>query len=185
MKYSWKGREDRNRRQEQNKKEWASSVSLCQKTQTLTSSPHEAEPARTMKIAFSIKTKLTLTIWFQSLYLKKVTEDWIKNEEVGYWRLNKGWRSIKTKLTLTIWFRSLYLKQVTEDWIRDEEVGYWRLDKEWRSRLLKTEPPLTIALVCLPLPSFRSLWPVVLHTCCRPVHSPPKCLQQRKCCMNI
>ena len=31
MKYSWKGRKDRKRRQEQSEKEWASSVGLCQK----------------------------------------------------------------------------------------------------------------------------------------------------------
>ena len=43
MEYSWKRRKDRNRRQEQNKKEWASSAGLCQKTQTETSPPREGE----------------------------------------------------------------------------------------------------------------------------------------------
>ena len=47
MKYNWKGHKDRNSRQEQNKEEWASSVGSCPKTQTLTSPPHEGEPAGT------------------------------------------------------------------------------------------------------------------------------------------
>ena len=46
MKYSSKGWKDRNRSQEQNKKEWASSVGLSQKS--LTSPPCEGEPARTL-----------------------------------------------------------------------------------------------------------------------------------------
>ena len=49
MKYSWKGHKDRNRRQEQNKKEWASSVGLCQKKKTATSPPCEGEPAEIHK----------------------------------------------------------------------------------------------------------------------------------------
>ena len=58
MKYSWKGRKDKNRRQEQNKTEWASSVGLCQNTQTLTSPPRGGEPTGTFekKIKFISKT---------------------------------------------------------------------------------------------------------------------------------
>ena len=38
----------RHRRQEQNKKVWASSAGLCQKARTLTSPPREGEPAGTI-----------------------------------------------------------------------------------------------------------------------------------------
>ena len=48
MKYSWKGHKDRNTTQEQNKKEWARSVGLCQKPETATSPPREGEPTGTL-----------------------------------------------------------------------------------------------------------------------------------------
>ena len=50
MKYSRMGRKVKNRRREQNKKGWASSVGLYQKTQTLTFPPREGELAGTTRV---------------------------------------------------------------------------------------------------------------------------------------
>ena len=71
------------------------------------------------------------------------------------------WRSrlLKSELSLTFWFLCLNLKPVTEDW---------------------AYITLATALECPPLPFFHWPWPAALHTCCRPVHSLPECLQQSK-----
>ena len=54
IKYSWKGHKDRNRHKNRMKKEWASSVGLCQ-TSTITSPPREGEPAGT-PVEYTSKT---------------------------------------------------------------------------------------------------------------------------------
>ena len=48
-KYSRKGHKDRNKAQEQNKREWASSVDLYLQTQTATSLSREEEPVGIVK----------------------------------------------------------------------------------------------------------------------------------------
>ena len=70
MKYSWKGRKDRNRRHEQNRREWASSASLSKETRTLTSPPRAGEPAGTIikaKAILATTTKITwkMLLWFR------------------------------------------------------------------------------------------------------------------------